>query len=142
MACRQWYIRNNYGVEFFGDNFSQDSIIDTLFALGNITIPIYIKPTDLKQDITDSQNTQNIMQFFIDSTKSIQDVMGNVFNKLKGIVDSSGTSFDPFIATCNTQITLASVLFEMYTNIINGFFVQSVKNINKNIKQSKNNINS
>ena len=136
MACRQWYIRNNYGVEFFGDNFSQDTIIDTLFSLGNITIPVYVKPFQMKHNQTNTQNITRVMQFFIDSVKSIQDVMGNIFSKLKTIVDSSGTSFDPFIATCNTQITLASILFEMYTNIINGFFTPSVQNVTRDVMNS------
>ena len=71
MACRQWYIRNNYGVEFFGDNFSQDTIIDTLFSLGNITIPVYVKPFQMKHNQTNTQNITRVMQFFIDSVKNI-----------------------------------------------------------------------
>ena len=39
-SCRQWYIRNKLGAEFFSDQFSQDTIIDTFFPKGRIIFSV------------------------------------------------------------------------------------------------------
>ena len=39
-SCRQWYIRNKLEAEFFSDQFSQDTIIDTFFPKGRIIFSV------------------------------------------------------------------------------------------------------
>ena len=44
MACRQWFLQNVLNVELFSDTpastSSQDCMIDSIFSLGRITLPI------------------------------------------------------------------------------------------------------
>ena len=43
MLCQKWYIRNVLKLDGFTDNIPQDEIIDTIFPLGNIALPLYSK---------------------------------------------------------------------------------------------------
>ena len=121
ILCRNWYNRNVLGVEHFSSNdFSQDTIINTIFSIDNI--PLYNTPFKKIPDIADPSLTYRTSCYIMTSVDHIHRFMKSVFSKLKNIVDASTKSFDPFIATCSIQITISSLLFEIYRNIANSFF--------------------
>ena len=123
MICRNWYNRNVLGVEYFSSNdFSQDTIINTVFSMDKVNFPFYCTPFKKIPDIADPCLTYRTSCYIMTSVDHIHWFMKSVFSKLKHIVDTSTKSFDPYVATCSIQITLASLLFEIYRNIANSFF--------------------
>ena len=124
MACRQWYLQNIVNVEMFSDaSSSQDCIIDTVFSLGKITFPIYIKPFKQIPKIATADVAIRTSRHVVNSIEHIEKVMRNTFTQLEVIIDTSTDLFDPYIATCTTQITMSSVLFEMYKTLTSMFFL-------------------
>ena len=123
IACRNWYLKNVLHLEMFTDKFSQDDLIDTLFALGDVSLPIYTDSFSKLPDFMSNEMTIRTTRYITQSVDRIHGVMKNSFAQLKDIVDTSTSQFDPYVATCSTQITMASILFEWYNNIVNEFFL-------------------
>ena len=131
MICRMWYIRNVLGLEFFDDNhISQDSFIDSLFPYDKILMPVYTRPFGKINDVIDAQTTIRVAKHIVNSVNHLHKFMSHTFYQLKDIIDTNNKTFDPYIATCSTQITLASILFEFYRTISNSFFSDLSKNTN------------
>ena len=127
MACRQWYLQNVLNVELFSDipgsTSSQDCIIDSIFSLGRITLPIYTKGFNKIPSIATADVAVRTARYIVNSIDHIQRVMRNTFVQLEDIIDTSTNSFDPYIATCTTQITMSSILFELYKTLTSMFFL-------------------
>ena len=132
LLCRMWYLRHILGVEMFDDDndSSQDTFIDSLFPLNKNLLPLYTKPFGKVPDVLDSATTTQSAAYIVKSVQHLHKFMNHTFSQLKDIIDTSTTTFDPYIATCSTQITLASILFEMYRNISNLFFTCVSQNNN------------
>ena len=113
-----WYVRNVLGLEFFDDNhISQDAFIDSLFPYDKILMPLYTRPFCKINDVIDAQTTIRVAKHIVNSVNHLHKFMSHTFYQLKDIIDTNNKTFDPYIATCSTQITLASILFEFYRTI-------------------------
>ena len=127
MACRQWYLQNVLNVELFtdipGSTSSQDCIIDSIFSLGKITLPIYTRGFTKIPSIATADVAVRTARHIVNSIDQIQRVMRNTFAQLEDIIDTSTNSFDPYIANCTTQITMSSILFELYKTLTSMFFL-------------------
>ena len=127
MACRQWYLQNVLNVELFtdipGSTSSQDCIIDSIFSLGKITLPIYTRGFTKIPSIATADVAVRTARHIVNSIDQIQRVMRNTFAQLEDIIDTSTNSFDPYIANCTTQRTMSSILCDLYKTLTSMFFL-------------------
>jgi hypothetical protein len=128
-SCRLWYIQNVLRLDFFTDTIPQDHIIDTLFPLGKISLPIYSAPFKKKPEcVNDTTIAIRTSRYMVQSVDKLRTVINNTFTQLNSTMEITQNSFDPFMLSAITENTLLNVLFGIYEHIINLFFSNVVVN--------------
>lgn len=123
MLCQKWYIRNVLKLDTFTDNIPQDEIIDTIFPLGNIALPLYSKSFKKIPDIINDKTIAiRISQFMIQSLDKIRAAVNSTYSKLNSTLNISSDKFDPFMLSAISENSLLNILLGMYEHIVHSFF--------------------
>ena len=130
-SCRMWYIQNVLHLDLFTDYIPQDHVIDTLFPLGKIELPIYSKIFKKKPEcLNDKTMAIRTSKYMVQSVDKLRTVINNTFTQLNSTMEITQNSFDPYMLSAITENTLLNVLFGIYEQIVNVFFSNIVVNNN------------
>ena len=128
-SCRMWYIQNVLHLDLFTDYIPQDHVIDTLFPLGSIALPIYSTTFKKKPDcLNDKTIAMRTSKYMVQSVDKLRTVINNTFTQLNSTIEVTQNSFDPYMLSAITENTLLNVLFGIYEHIVNVFFSNIVVN--------------
>ena len=128
-SCRMWYIQNVFHLDLFTDYIPHDHVIDTLFPLGKIELPIYSKIFKKKPEcLNDKTMAIRTSKYMVQSVDKLRTVINNTFTQLNSTIEITQNSFDPYMLSAITENTLLNVLFGIYEQIVNVFFSNIVVN--------------